>query len=77
MYKECSQYSFDGFLDILTRTSSFSYLDIEWLLCDPLEKCALQLHLHLLSFFFDIFELPELSYHAFNIGDHGIIKLGD
>jgi hypothetical protein len=77
MHIQGSQYSFDGFLDVLVRTRSFSDQDIKWLICDPLEKCALQLYPHLLSFFFDIFELPELSYHAFNIGDHSIIKLDD
>jgi len=75
MHIKGSQYSFDGFLDVLVWTSSFPDQDIKWFLCNPLEKCALQLYLHLLSFFFDIFELPELSYHAFNIGDNGIIKL--
>ena len=77
MHKECSHNSFDGFLDVLIWTSSFPDLDIEWFLCDPLEKCTLQLHLHLLSFFFDVFELPELAYNVFNVRDHCIIKLND
>ena len=77
MHKECSHYSFDGFLDFLIRTSSFPDLDIEWFLCDPLKKSALQLHLHLLSSLLNIFEFPELAYHVFNVRNNCIIKLND